>query len=167
MVRHRWAFVLAASAGWLVPPGSALADCQPAGPIEQALRNAEVVFVGTVRATRAGGSVASFAVEEVWRGSLGEAVEVRGSFDGDRPGEDDRVWTVGQRYLVLPVQFDGALRDNICTATTEWRPEMGDLRPDGATGGGAGFPAAIVAPAFALLLLAVVGAVAFRRGSPA
>jgi len=165
LLRRRSAFVLAASAGWLLLPSTATADCTLAGPIQQEISQAEVVFVGTVSATDAGGSVATFEVEEVWRGSLGEAVEVRGSLDGDRPGEDDRIWTVGKRYLVLPVQFDGALRDNICTATTEWRPELAELRPPGAPAAKAELPGAVLLAAAVLVVLGVVGVFALRRGS--
>jgi hypothetical protein len=160
------------SAATLLAPRMVLADCQPAGPIEQELRTADVAFVGIVRATRADATVAIFEVEEVWRGSLGEAVEVRGLSDDDRPSEDDRTWIVGQRYLVLPMPFEGALVDNICTATTEWREELAELRPADAHSPPAtpaaesGVPGAVLVAAAAFLVLAVVGFIAFRREKP-
>jgi hypothetical protein len=116
--------------------GPVAADCEPAGPIEDELLVASVAFVGTV--TQVVGGSAQFAVEEVWAGDVGHEVDVvgggwfapRGGMDARRTVvEDDRTWEVGDTYLVLPVPHEGLLTDNQCTATTEWRPELADLRP--------------------------------------
>jgi hypothetical protein len=122
-----------------------------------------------VRATRGDATVAIFEVDEVWRGSLGDAVEVRGLSSDGRRSEDDRTWIVGQRYLVLPVPFEGALVDSICTATTEWQDELAELRPADAHPPSAtpaaesGVPGAVLVAAAAFLVLAVIGFIAFRR----
>jgi hypothetical protein len=73
--------------------------------------------------------------------------------------------SLGQRYLVLPVRFEGALLDNICTATTEWRPELAELRPAGVPRADVGQPGAVLIALAAFAVLGVVGALAFRRGS--
>ena len=158
----------------LLAPARAVADCQPAGPIEQALAGAPVAFVGTV--TAVDGPAARFAVAEVWAGSVSASVEVRGLGDGGPDtgfgagiSEDDRHWVDGATYLVVPMVDGGILRDHLCTATTEWRPELDALRPADARIL-AGEPAPSQAPPAALLVIvaaiAVVAAgafLAFRR----
>lgn len=159
------------------PP--AVADCQMAGPIEAELRLAPVAFVGRVTSTE--GASARFAVSEVWAGNVAETVEVRGISDlgGGRAepavgepfpiGEDDRLWTVGATYLVIPTIEGEVLRDSICSATTEWVPELAALRPAdariiGADGqddeGGLPLPAVVVLGSLALL--GVLSVLAFR-----
>jgi len=56
--------ILAASL-LLAAPGAALADCMQPPPIELALSQAEIVFVGTVTATSNRNSWAEVAVEDV------------------------------------------------------------------------------------------------------
>jgi hypothetical protein len=116
----------------LALPAPALADCQPAGPLAQELAQAPIAFVGTVMETgpaaRAGN--ARIQVEDVWVGNLRETVTVYG-LSGEQVGEDDRTWQIGARYLVLPIVDGNVLRDSICSATTEWRPELAALRPTG------------------------------------
>ena len=158
----------------LLAPSRAVADCQPAGPIEQALAAAPVAFVGTV--TAVDGPSARFAVAEVWAGSVGADVEVRGLGDGGPDtgfgagfSEDDRHWVDGATYLVVPM-IDGAiLRDHLCTATTEWGPDLEQLRPADARIL-AGEPEPAQAPPVAILAMmaavAVIGVgalLAFRR----
>jgi hypothetical protein len=158
----------------LATPASASADCRPAPPIDQALRAAPVAFVGTVVAVE--GPSARFAVTEVWAGDVGPTVEVRGLADlGGRDGgfgpgfsEDDRHWTEGTAYLVLPTVDGGVLRDHLCTATTDWRDELAALRPanavivePAASEGDA--PVAVLALAALGVAAVLVGAVAFRR----
>jgi len=117
----------------LAPP--AAADCEPAGPVADALRTASVAFVGTVVAVE--GPAARFAVAEVWAGEVGAEVEVRGVSDdvgvdsgfGAGFTEDDRHWTDGATYLVVPWVDGAVLRDSICTATTEWSDDLAALRP--------------------------------------
>ena len=162
----------------LATASPASADCDPAGPVERVLPKADVAFVGSVTATD--GSVARFAVAEVWAGDLPDVVEIRGLNDGlaGRGGaagpapivEDDRLWTVGQTYLVLPVVEGAVLRDQACTATTEWSAELAGLRPADARivaaeeAGGVSVPPAVLAAGGVLLLVIIVSVLAFRRG---
>jgi hypothetical protein len=166
--------------------GPVAADCEPAGPLEAVLPDAPVVFVGTV-STVDGGS-ARFAVEEVWAGAVGPDVDVHGlgwapvppdlggqgraPVERAVPGmafvEDDRVWEVGRRYLVIPSVEGDILRDHQCTATTEWRPELAELRPADAVLSpdepDGGIPVPLIVAAAAVLVLAAGSALAFRRG---
>jgi hypothetical protein len=169
--------VSAAILVWLLAAAPATADCDLAGPIEQELPNAPVAFVGTV--AELDGPIATFSVSEVWAGEVAEVVTVRGLFDDvGRPdggagagfSEDDRQWTQGETYLVLPYIDGGVLRDNQCTPTTEWRPELEQLRPDDARilGGraptrGEGAPIALILVALVAVLVAGASVLAFRR----
>jgi hypothetical protein len=180
-LRHRASLVLALAtvAVAVVPPGTAFADCQPAGPLEQELPTAAVAFVGRVVATD--GPVARFAVSEVWAGPVGAEVEVRGLSDEPaRPGEgigrpavvvgeDDRTWEAGATYLVLPFVDGHVLRDHLCTATTRWIPELADLRPSDArivaaseSSGGVSTPPSILALGAAVAAIGLVAVAAFR-----
>ena len=163
----------------LASASPAAADCQMAGPIEAEIRIAPVAFVGRVTSTE--GATARFAVAEVWAGNVADTVEVRGVSDigGGRAepevgepfpiGEDDRLWTVGSTYLVLPTIEDDVLRDSICSATTEWVPELAALRPAdariiGAEGedGGGGLPVPAIVVLGSLAVIGVLSVVAFR-----
>lgn len=153
-------------------PAVVRADCQPASSIQEALATAEIAFVGTVVAAAGGGPRAAFSVEEIWVGELGATVEVRGMGDAGLM-EDDRQWTLGARYLVIPYVDRGALRDSICSATTEWRDELAVLRPEGArapeespSGSDGGVRPELLALAVALGVLGIVALVAFRHGPP-
>jgi len=148
----------------------AAADCQMAGPIEEELAVAEVAFVGT--ATEVIGSMARFEVHEVWAGPVGNPVEVHGLTSGVEFSEDDRHWEAGMRYLVVPHVEGQVLRDSICSATTEWAEELGDLRPADAVAVGsegtaatesAGVPTALIAAIGVFVVVAGVSVLAFRR----
>ena len=168
--------VTAAMLGSLFAPAISLADCQPAGPLEEALPRAALAFVGTAVAVE--GPVATFAVSEVWAGDVGETVQVRGLLDeaggpdagfGAGFSEDDRQWTQGQTYLVVPWVDGHVLRDNICTATTEWRPELAAVRPTNARivtaeeEGGATVPTELILVGAVVLVVGGASAAAFRR----
>ena len=173
----RITIVVACSLAWFVIVSPATADCQPAGPLEEALPAAPIVFVGTV--SEADGSIATFTVSEVWAGDVGDVVTVRGLFDGVPPpdggfgagfSEDDRQWMEGETYLVVPFIDDGVLRDNQCTATIEWQPELEALRPANArivagevTTEDAPVPVQLILVLGAVLLVAVASVLAFRR----
>jgi hypothetical protein len=160
---------------WLALAVPVLADCEPAGPIDRALSEAQVAFVGTVVAVD--GPVATFTVQEVWAGEVDDTVDVRGSFDelgGPNAGfgagfsEDDRQWTLGITYLVLPWVADGVLRDHICTATTEWTSELASLRPAGVRVAtppepSAGVPTPILVLLVTVAVVAAASVLAFRR----
>ena len=103
------------------------------------LPEAQIAFVGTVVAVE--GPAATFAVREVWAGAVADRIQVRGLSDrigeadtgfGAGFTEDDRHWTEGATYLVIPWVDGGVLRDSVCTATAEWRAEFEDLRPSDA-----------------------------------
>lgn len=152
------------------------ADCQSAGPIEEALPVAPIAFVGTVTALN--GPIATFAVSEVWAGDVPDVVEVRGLSDdvggpdagfGAGFSEDDRQWTPGGTYLVVPFVDGAVMRDNACTATTQWRPELEALRPEDArivsstATDGAAPPVEVLLVAGVLVLVAGASTLAFRR----
>jgi hypothetical protein len=128
-------------AALLLLPGPALADtfappvlldCQPAPPIEEAVRTSELVFVGTVTALGNGGRSATVQVEEVWRGAeIPATVTVFGGTDPAQPAEDDRTFETGVRYVFFPVEWEGRLVDHICTATTPWVDDLAAVRPAG------------------------------------
>ena len=162
---------------WILAASPVAADCQPAGPVEDALPTAPVAFVGVV--TALDGPVATFAVREVWAGDVPSTVEVRGLADdiggvdagfGAGFSEDDRQWNGGGTYLVVPWVDGAVLRDSICTPTTEWRPELETLRPANARvgtaeeAGGVSVPPAVLATGAVLLLITAVSALAFRQG---
>ncbi|HEX7171404.1 MAG TPA: hypothetical protein VF365_02225 [Candidatus Limnocylindria bacterium] len=155
--------------------GPAGADCQPAGPVDEALAVAPVAFVGVVTATA--GPVATIAVRDIWAGDVDDVVEVRGLSDeggadaafGGGFSEDDRQWTAGATYLVVPWIDGETLRDSICTGTTEWRPELEALRPAMARSvadepaGGESIPPALLLTGLVVVLAAAASALAFRR----
>jgi hypothetical protein len=169
--------LLGAATAWLVCAAPVAADCQPAGPIEEALPAAPVAFVGVV--TALDGPVATLAVREVWAGEVPDEVQVRGLADdvggvdagfGAGFSEDDRQWMAGGTYLVVPWVDGKVLRDSICTATTEWRSDLEALRPasarivEGDPTNAVPVPPAVLAAAAVLLVIGVVSVLAFRRG---
>jgi hypothetical protein len=173
--RIRRILPLSISLAWLVGAAPVAADCQPAGPIEDALAAAPIAFVGT--AASVDGPVATFAVREVWAGEVPDTVEVRGLADdagvdvgfGAGFSEDDRQWSAGETYLVIPFVDGAVLRDSICTATTEWSPELEALRPADARivaaeeAGGAAVPTELILVGTVVLLVAGASVLAFRR----
>jgi hypothetical protein len=170
----------------LALPAAARADCQPVESVEAALEAAEVAFVGTVLRT-APGEGAVFRVEEVWAGQLASTIEV-GGLNGRRRrvvrpnqevpavppipagfAEDDRVWEVGQRYLVIPYLVEGSLVDHICSGTAAWSNELAALRPPTATEAEpepvptASPPWPVLIAGALMLVLTIAGWLAFRR----
>jgi hypothetical protein len=170
-IRHLVA--TAAVVAWLALPRPALADCQPAGPLAQELARAPIVFVGTAVDTGVDGAPpATFLVEEVWVGQLpAESVRVRGLSVDETFGEDDRGWRRGARYLVVPIVDGNVLRDSICSATTEWRPELAAFRPSGLPSSDTGIavpllPILAVAAFVVALLAAFLGYDRYGRPRP-
>lgn len=125
----------AASAGLLVPllltsAAPVLASCMMPPPIEQAIRDADSVFLGTVTGLSNNDRWATVAVEEVWKGpDLAPIVEVRGGPEGDMATSVDRSFSGGTRYLFLAYIADGVLNDNACSSTTEFTADLARLRP--------------------------------------
>ena len=170
--------------------GPAFASCAtPPGSLRERLQASEIVFVGRVVATEAGGSVANVAVESVWRGDVDGNVVVSGGEGA--PGtitSVDASYQAGRRYLFVPWRGTGQrFRDNSCTDTRLWRARYAALRPatavdvttdpppattpppadgdDVATGVGQNRPPVllVVTALAALMAIAAVAAVASRR----
>jgi hypothetical protein len=138
MVVARLVARCAASVALLVPlllvaAAPVIASCAMPVPIEQAIREADSVFVGTVTGLSNSDRWAIVAVQEVWAGpELGPVVEVRGGPEGNTATSVDRSYTRGTRYLFLTYVSDGSLSDNACSSTTEWQPALTNLRPSNA-----------------------------------
>jgi hypothetical protein len=117
--------------GILVSPATALADCMMPPPIGEAVKNAEILFVGTVEQTSNRNSWASVSVAEVWRGpDQPQGVVVRGGPAGNAATSVDRVFEPGVTYLFFPyADAELGLADNSCTSTTPWSEELAALRP--------------------------------------
>jgi hypothetical protein len=168
-LRHALPLVLALAL--VAIAGPVAADCQPAGPPAEVLPTAEVAFVGEVVDTD--GPRARFAVSEVWAGQVADVVEVRGITDdlgANVIGEDDRQWTIGDRYLVIPFVDGDVLREHMCTSTVAWQPELEELRPGNAEVpssradlGSAPIPMALMAVLVVGVAVAGVSVLAFRR----
>ena len=126
----RFVSVGAVIAALVAAPVPAFADCQMAPPIEEAVRTADLVFVGTVTSVANGGRSPSVRVDEAWRGGeMPAEVTVLGGTDPAQPMEDDRSFEAGARYVFFPLAIDGQLVDNICTATTPWVGDFAAVRP--------------------------------------
>ena len=99
----------------------------------QAVREAEVAFVGTVMSIANQDRWATVAVEEVWIGSdLPVTVEVRGGPAGNVASSVDRSFVAATRYLFTVSVANGRLHDSICSGTTEWTADLARFRPAGA-----------------------------------
>jgi hypothetical protein len=125
----------AASAALLAPllltfAGPAAASCIRPVPIEEAIRNADSVFVGTVTALSNNNRWATVAVEEVWTGpDLAPIAEVRGGPGGNTASSIDRMYTARVKYLFVVSIAEGQLSDNACSSTMEWEPDLANIRP--------------------------------------
>ncbi len=129
-------------ASTLLSSGAALASCAEPPPLEEALGAAETVFVGTVTGVRFDGRVASFEVEDVWKGDLGGSAVVNGGPSlaeleaSAAQGQSvhtsvDRSYEPGRRYLVLSYRSDaGVLADNACSSTRIYTADLAGLRPE-------------------------------------
>lgn len=96
--------LMAAAGLFLAPHDMAAASCPPAVDVATALGEATSVFVGEVASVEDQDRVATMDVLSVWKGpDLPEQVEVRGApAVGSPVGPDDRRFTVGKTYLVIP-----------------------------------------------------------------
>ena len=109
--------------------------------------NAELVFAGTatvVERSGAGGHVvATFALEEIFKGHLPRSVRVRTEAQGTACGVS---FIAGTMYTVFAVPAEDGITTNICTGTTDdpsVRARMRDLAA--VEGGAAGIQGAPVA----------------------
>ncbi len=122
--------LLAATAGMLIGTMPAAASCAPPIPIDQALRDSDSVFVGTVDGIANGGRTANFVVDEVWRGpDLPARTVVDGGPDGNAITSIDRSWEANGKYLVFASVDDGKLTDNACSNTQIWTDDLAAHRP--------------------------------------
>lgn len=110
-------------------PRPALASCISPPPLDEAIAQAPMVFVGTVEAVEHGGGVATFAVEEVWVGDDLTRVTVHGAQEPGAVTSIDRTFMAGERYLVFPMPEGSVLKDNSCTSTQVWSEELAAFRP--------------------------------------
>jgi hypothetical protein len=172
-LRRISAILLSATAA-ITLAAPAMAAC---GLTVESVAKAEVVFVGLLTEVGADGNNATFNVEENWRGSelvVGKAVVIDTTNSLQRlelppPGTP----ASASRYLVLANTVGGQLHtgDSCEVFPFPWDDSYAAFRPTEAPPPGesptadAGFPGAVVAVGAALLVLAVVGVVAFSRGS--
>jgi hypothetical protein len=124
------ALLLALGPGPAATP--ALASCAPPRPIEESMRLADAVLVGTVTHLENGGRWAVVQVEERWRGpeSLPDTIEVRGGPEPGTATSVDRTFTP-ERYLFFLTKGPGYFADNACSATTLWTDDLAAYRPSG------------------------------------
>lgn len=116
----------------LVLPSSARASCISPPPFPQAIENAPAVFVGEVVDLSGRGRWATVEVLEVWSGGeLPQRVEVRaGPRRKNVASSVDRHFKLSREYLFLPYERNGSVfKDNACTRTTRFRPELARFRP--------------------------------------
>lgn len=127
-----------------LPAGVAAASCAEPLPLGQAIDEAQFVFVGTVTGLEHEGRLATFAVDDVWKGAVGAtAVVTGGPTPSDLAGAQaqgqtivtsvDRNYEMGVRYLVLAHGTEqGVLLDNGCSQTQPYTDGLAEFRPAGA-----------------------------------
>ena len=148
MFSSRSLVLIAAIAASLALSPSAIASCMILLPLEKTLEDAPIVFVGTAVETKHDGRVATFEVEEVWKGSVEPRAVVNGG-PGIREMEAaeengqvaansvDRAYEAGVRYLVVPFGARGkVLTDNACSSTQPYTAKLASHAPPGATSPG-------------------------------
>ena len=163
---------LAAVAALLIGAMPAAASCALPVPIEQALREADSVFVGSVIRLANGDRTATIAVDEVWRGpDLAAQVVVHGGPDEEMFTSVDRTWEAGATYLVLASIVDDQLSDNACSNTQPWSDDLRALRPSDTrppgdptdSGTTAELPGALLVVVGVVAALGLVSFLVFRR----
>lgn len=83
------------------------------------------MFVGTVASAEDSDFVVNVVVESVWKGKVGERVQVQ--------GDTYRVFDVGTRYVFFPWRRDGKVfEDGLCSSTRHWKPHLERHAPPGA-----------------------------------
>jgi hypothetical protein len=150
-VRRSWiralaalAVTLAAVGGFLVAgEGVAGASCMAPPAVDDAIRQADIVVVGTVSTTRSRGRIATVQVEDVWKGHVASELEVFGGPASENVFTSvDRTYEIGTRYLLFVHEpsahgysptFGGRYEDNSCSDTRPYTNDLAALRPTGAT----------------------------------
>lgn len=126
--------VLAVLAAALAPAGAAHASCIAPPPLRISIARADVVFVGEVESTSAGGRAATVRVTDVWKGEdVPATVEVVGGETSPNVASSvDRTYRDGTTYLFVPADASAPYEDNACTATRPYSERVERLRPAGA-----------------------------------
>ena len=122
--------LIAAAAAVVIPPPAAHAACGSVVDQASAIRQADSVFVGRVVDTADFSRLATIDVLEIWKGDdLAPRVIVNGSFSGSpQIGPNDRVFTLGATYLVVPFGSRSPFFDEACSGTALFSP-LGGLIP--------------------------------------
>ncbi len=164
--------LLSAAVGILVGTMPAAASCAPPHPIEEALSGSDSVFVGTVVGLANGNRIATFAVDEVWRGpDLPARTVVRGSPEENGITSVDRSWEAGGKYLVFAAVVNGDLADNACSNTQIWSDDLAARRPSdaraptdsGDSGSPGGLPSTLLLAVGMLAAIGLVSVLVFRK----
>lgn len=116
-------------------PSLALASCVAPPPFPEAIRDAPAVFVGVVVDVEDEDRTATVEIQDVWKGAdIPPEVGVRGGLaEGNGFTSVDRTFELSREYLFVPYERNGSMfRDNACTRTTRFRPELNRFRPGGA-----------------------------------
>ena len=124
--------LLALGAFALTGNAVAQASCFMPQPIQDELRSAPVVFVGTVIYTSNLDRNARVRVESVWRGpALPAYVDISGSPASSpfQATDVDRKYQPGQRYLFVPSSDRPPFEDNDCTATQPYTADLAAYAP--------------------------------------
>ena len=109
-------------------------------PTGRAVKEADIVFVGTVIDTTNGGRWATVEVEEIWKGEdIDSVVEIKAG-PADPPGPTmaassvDRSFDEGARYLFFPFRKqNGTFTDSSCSNTTRFTTDLERFRPPDAS----------------------------------
>lgn len=132
---RRTLLLIALSTSWLLASvATAHASCLAPPPIEQALDEAGVVFVGTVVDFGIDGRQAVVEVESVWKGEGVATVVsvVGGGADPNAVTSVDRFFEPGVRYIFFPTTGEVPFVDNACTLTQPMTDEIEALAPGSA-----------------------------------
>lgn len=168
--RMRWLIAVSVVMVSVLAAAPASASCAEPIPVGQALEEARTVFVGTVTDVDYAGRVATFSIEEVWKGEVGGTAVVAGgptlseleqahAQGGDVATSVDRTYEIGGRYLVVSYRSDGAvLLDNACSATQPFGADLESFRPDSAHAPAGSEPVAVTETAPGILAWTVLGA---------
>ncbi len=116
-------------------PMPAAASCIGPTPLDDQIKNAAIVFVGTVAWTSDGDRIGHVQVESIWKGPrLAAYVDVHGSpVSGPFTATDvDRQYQTGVRYLFILYSASMPLQDNACSGTQPYTLDLAAHAPGSA-----------------------------------
>lgn len=117
-------FVAVAAIHLAVPTGAAAADCASQPPLEMALAQTSVAFVGEVVEAQFGSIDARIRVAWIWKGGdLPEEVAVVA------PNNSEVSFRVGASYIVIPMDTKAPFELSQCSGTRIYRAS-GETIPD-------------------------------------